>query len=112
MDRTAYLQQIKQHLQTAYLLSPEKTESMLPVFFATLRGHMNQLAELANDGDMEQLARTSHAVKGALLNMGLMDLAETAYTLEQQSKNGNQAFDYRALITELQYTVTQFDDGF
>ena len=76
MDRTAYLRRIKQHLQTAYLLSEEKTESMLPIFFATLREHMNRLAHLAADGDMEQLAKASHAVKGALLNIGLMDLAE------------------------------------
>ena len=111
MDRTVYLRRIKQHLQTAYLLSEEKTESMLPIFFATLREHMNRLAHLAADGDMEQLAKASHAVKGALLNIGLMDLAETAHTLETQSKNGNHAFDYRALIAELQYTLTRFDDG-
>jgi len=108
MDRAAYLHIMKEHLKTAYLLSDEKTEAMIPVFVTTLRAHMNQLAELATAGDMEQLGRASHAVKGALLNMGLAELAETAHTIEKQCKDGNRTFDYLVMITELQYTVALF----
>jgi HPt (histidine-containing phosphotransfer) domain-containing protein len=108
MDRTTYLETMRQHLKTAYLLSDEKTATMIPVFVNTLRSHMNRLAELAAAGDMEQLSRASHAVKGALLNMGLADLAQTAHTIEKQCKNGDVTFDYQAMITELQYTVSQF----
>ena len=108
MDRTIYLETIKQHLNTAYLLSDEKAATMIPVFVNTLRSHLNRLAELAADGDMQQLSRASHAVKGALLNMGLADLAETADTIEKQCQAGNSTLDYRALITELQYTVSRF----
>jgi len=108
MDRTTYLETMRQHLKTAYLLSDEKTATMIPVFVNTLRSHMNRLAELAAAGDMEQLSRASHAVKGALLNMGLADLAQTAHTIEKQCKNGDRTFDYQAMITELQYTVSQF----
>jgi histidine phosphotransfer protein HptB len=108
MDRSAYLHMMKQHLKTAYLLSDEKTETMLPVFVNTLRSHMNRLAELAAEGDMEQLGRASHAVKGALLNMGLADLADTAYTIEKHCKNDDSVLDYKAMITQLQYTVSQF----
>ncbi len=108
MDRTAYLEIMRQHLKTAYLLSDEKTATMIPVFVNTLRTHVDRLAELAACGDLQQLSRTSHAVKGALLNIGLADLAETAYTLEKQCKAEDCDFDYRALITELQYTVSLF----
>jgi HPt (histidine-containing phosphotransfer) domain-containing protein len=108
MDRAAYLNIIKQHLKTAYLLSDEKTETMIPVFANTLRSHMNRLAELAADGDMEQLSRASHAVKGALLNMGLADLAQTAHTIEKQAKKGDRTVDYLALVNELHYTVSLF----
>ena len=108
MDRAAYLHLMKQHLQTAYLLSEEKTETMIPVFVNTLRSHMDRLAELAADGDMEQLSRASHAVKGALLNIGLSELAETAQTIEQQCKNGNSPLNFQAMITDLQYTVSLF----
>lgn len=110
MDRRAYLETIKHHLKTAYLLSEEKTETMIPVFVATLRAHMNRLAELADAGDLEQLARTSHAVKGALLNMGLNDLAQTAFAIEQHCKNGDRTSDHRALITDLAFAVAQFSE--
>lgn len=110
MNRMAYLHMMKQHLKTAYLLSEEKAETMIPVFVKTLRSHMNRLAELAADNDMEQLSRASHAVKGALLNMGLTDLAQTAHTIEKQCKDGNRTLDYQAMITELQYTISQFGE--
>ena len=110
MDRTAYLEIIKKHLKIAYLLSDEKTAAMIPVFVNTLRSHVDRLAELAACGDMHQLSRSSHAVKGALLNMGLTGLTEIAHTLEKQSKEGDSTFDYQPLIAELQYAVSLFAD--
>ena len=112
MDRLAYLETMKQHLKTAYLLSDEKTATMIPVFITTLQSHVDRLAELATGEDMLQLSRASHAVKGALLNMGLADLAQTAYTIEKQCRDGDRTFDYQTLVTELRNTVTRFsEDG-
>ena len=108
MDKAAYLQTIKQHLQTAYLLSEDKAASMIPVFVNTLKNHVNQLAELANYGDAEQLSRASHTVKGALLNIGLSELAELAFTIEQQCQNGENPPSCQPLIHELQHTVLLF----
>lgn len=112
MERTAYLEIMRQHLKTAYLLSDEKIATMIPVFINTLRTHVDRLAELEAGDDMQQLGRASHAVKGALLNMGLADLAQTAHTLEKHCKSGDTSFDYRALIAELRSTVSRFsEDG-
>jgi len=108
MNGAAYLQRVKAHLKTAYLLSDEKIETMIPIFLATLHTHMNRLADLALENDTEQLAKASHAVKGALLNIGLLDLAETAAAIEQQCKNGAGPDHYRELINDLQYTVKRF----
>ena len=105
MDRTAYLQVIEQHLKSAYLLSEEKTAAMIPVFLKTLVSHVDQLAAIAASGDLEQLARSSHAIKGALLNMGLTDLAATAFTLEKESKERTGAINAQTLIAELTQTV-------
>ena len=110
MERTAYLETMRLHLKTAYLLSDEKTATMIPVFISTLHTHVNRLAELAARDDLQELSRASHAVKGALLNMGLADLAEIAHTLEKQCKSGDCTLDYRALIAELQYTVSRFSE--
>jgi HPt (histidine-containing phosphotransfer) domain-containing protein len=110
MDGAAYLITVKQHLKTAYLLSEEKIETMIPIFLATLHTHVNRLADLAANGDTEQLGQASHAVKGALLNIGLLDLAETAYAIEKQCKNGACPANYQAMIAELQYTVARFSE--
>ncbi len=108
MESSAYLEIMKKHLKTAYLLSDEKTATMIPVFLTTLQSHVDRLAELAAGDDMHQLSRTSHAVKGALLNMGLADLAQTAYTIEQQCRDGNRTFDYQTLVAELHSTISRF----
>lgn len=84
MDRDAYLQVISRHLQNAYLLNEEKTAEMIPVFIATLRGQVERLEHLAATADRKELGRAGHGIKGALLNMGLDDLAELAHRLEQQ----------------------------
>ena len=105
MDRAAYLKTIQQHLKTAYLLNDEKTAAMIPVFVNTLRSYVDRLAVLAAGDDMQQLSRASHAVKGALLNMGLTDLAKTAQTLEKQCQAGDNTCDCQALITDLQTIV-------
>ena len=110
MDGAAYLRRVRNHLQTAYLLSEEKIETMIPVFLATLHTHMNRLAELAANGDLDQLGHASHAVKGALLNIGLHDLAETAYAIEKQCKTGTGPANYQEMINDLQYTVSRFSD--
>lgn len=110
MNGAAYLQRVKAHLKAAYLLSDEKIEAMIPIFLATLHTHMNRLAELVAAGETEQLARASHAVKGALLNIGLLDLAETAAAIEKHCKNGTSPDNYRELINDLQYTVERFSE--
>ena len=108
MECAAYRKTVKKHLQTAYLLSEEKVETMIPLFLATLHTHMNRLADLAENGDIEQLGLASHAVKGALLNIGLIDLAEYAHTLENKCKSGILPENYQEMISELQYTVSRF----
>ena len=106
MDRDAYLQVIRQHLQHAYLLNEEKTAEMIPVFVATLGDHVERLAALAAAGDLDGLGRAGHAVKGALLNMGLSDLAELAHRLERQCRDPEHDGPVdRTLITDLERAV-------
>jgi len=111
MDSAACLHRIKQHFKTSYLLNDEKIETMVPVFAAILRSHMARLTELAADGNLEQIGKASHAVKGALLNMGLADLAETAHLIELRCKNGGHAADYRSMISQLHTTVIRLSEG-
>lgn len=107
IDRQTYLEQMKDHLKNAYLLSDAKIATMLPVFIVSLQSHVDQLKALAESDDIQQLARAGHAIKGALLNVGLSDLAETAHALEKIYANGISSPTCKELIAHLQDTVAQ-----
>ncbi|MBM9537631.1 Hpt domain-containing protein [Desulfobulbus alkaliphilus] len=106
MERQAYLKRIKEHLKGAYLLNDAKAAAMLPVFIATLESHVDRLTTLAESGDMLQLSRAGHALKGALLNMGLPDLAATAHALEKNSANQTCSPACQELIIQLRDAVS------
>jgi histidine phosphotransfer protein HptB len=110
MDRQVYLKRMKEHLKNAYLLSDDKATTMLPIFIATLQTHVDQLTALAENGDIQQLSRAGHAIKGALLNVGLTDLAETAHALEKICANGVGSSTCHELIVHLQDTVAQLGE--
>lgn len=106
MERQVYLERIKKHLKDAYLLSDAKAAAMLPVFIATLESHVDDLTTLTQNGDMLQLSRAGHAIKGALLNMGLTDLAATAHALEKNCATGADSPPHQELIAQLQDAVS------
>ena len=111
MDRDAYLQVIRQHLQHAYLLNEEKTAEMIPVFITSLRGQVERLQGLVGAGDREELGRAGHTIKGALLNMGLSDLAELAHRLERQCRDPEHEGPVdRTLITDLERAASLLAD--
>ncbi len=109
MTGSEYLQQIREHLKSAYLLSDEKIESVLPSFLKTLATLINELecaAEKKNEH--EALGRKGHALKGALLNLGLPGLAEKAYLIEQHGSTDNLKSEYEQVVAELKNEITKF----
>ena len=110
MERQVYLERIKEHLKGAYLLSDAKATAMLPIFIATLESHVDQLATLAGSGDMQQLSRAGHTIKGALLNIGLTDLAAIAHALEKNCVNGSCSPTSQELIAQLQSAISLMSD--
>lgn len=81
---------------------------MLPVFFTTLMEHMASLEMVQESGDLEQLGKTGHMIKGALLNLGLSELSQKAYAIEKNAKEGNTSTDYKSLIKDLQEEIMVF----
>lgn len=93
MQRSDYHKLIRTHLSSSYLLTEEKIESVLPRFLESLQGLIHNLDNIARTETDEAVSRAGHAVKGALLNLGLNDLAEKALAIEKNSltdgANGN-----------------------
>jgi len=106
MDQETYMQVIREHMKSSYLLSDDKINAILPDFLATLETHLSTLEEKMADGERVPLSVAGHTIKGALLNLGLFELADTAYTIEQQSKTVDSNTDYPALVTHLKKSIS------
>lgn len=110
MDRETYMQVIQEHMKSSYLLSDDKINSILPGFLTTLERHLENLEDKLSDGDPGSLGVAGHTIKGALLNLGLFELADTAYTIEQHGKKLDKDADYPALVTHLKQCILLITD--
>ncbi len=108
MTGEEYLQSILDHLHNAYMLDDEKIKDVLPRFLDTLLAHLNNLQQPLLANDLQELGRAGHTLKGALLNLGLLELADIAYSIEQQCKIRNVTADYQVLVQQLRREINSF----
>ncbi|MEN8189724.1 MAG: Hpt domain-containing protein [Thermodesulfobacteriota bacterium] len=97
--------QIRSYIKAQYKLPDERLEELLPTFINTLVGHIANLEKAMADGGLSGIGRTAHTLKGALLNLGLHDLAELAREIEQNGKGAVVEFDYDAVMVHLKQSV-------
>lgn len=104
MDDVTFSNCVKKHLGKYFNLPETQVEVMLPEFRRTLCAHMKNLENVhANEGPVE-LERAAHALKGAFLNLGLVDCAELALQIEDGAAN-KKPLDYALLIAEIDSAV-------
>lgn len=101
MEAQRYLEIMRRHMQEFYLLDAAQAEDLLPSCLSTLFEHMRTLESLLLKGDAAALAKASHATRGALLNLGLFDLAAYAGEVEAQCEESCDLADCRSLLLEL-----------
>lgn len=89
------------HIRDCYQLPVERVAVMLPTFFVVLRNHLTDLEKALEAGDSEGIGRVGHTLKGALLNLGLVDIADIAAAIEREGKTGRQDFDFAEPVTWL-----------
>lgn len=100
-DKQHYIETMQRHLEEYYLLDKQQVVDVMPGFLATLFKHMRSLETLQQKGDLAALAQASHAVRGALLNLGLFDLAEFTRQVEEQCCSPSGQSACRNLLVEL-----------
>ena len=98
MALSPLLQQVKSYVCAHFELGEDAVDGMLPVFFSTLQNHMETLEKAANEDNLESTARAGHTLKGALLNLGLDEMAVVARTIEEEGKAGNNEADYGQMV--------------
>lgn len=107
MQGSEYKQIMTKHLRTAYLLSDDKIEEVLPRFLATLENLMHDLEEVFQAGTIDKLNRTGHTMKGALLNLGLKHLADIAFAIEKFDPAEAKHADITVCIAELRNEINK-----
>ena len=99
---------IKNHLCEQFSLPEDQVISMLPEFKKTISSHMENLIEVDPVDNLDGLEKAAHTIKGAFLNLGLMDCAELAITIENGAANGDTSINYPALINDMSEKVKEF----
>ncbi len=101
MVSSSLLEQIKGHVCTHFELGEEAVDNMLPVFFSTLQNHMKNLEKAIAGDDLAITAKAGHTLKGALLNLGLDEIAAVAKIIEEEGRAGNEDAEYLQMFEQL-----------
>ena len=105
MSINPYREKVKEYLVEQFNLLPEQIESMLPGLMTTLADHIDNLEAALDQGDLEQLGKAGHTIKGALLNLGLEECADIAYSIEMGGKKMRDDINYQELVKSIRETL-------
>jgi len=108
MTGEEYIKTIRDHLRNAYMLDDEKIETFLPRFLTTLLTYSDNLQATLGTNDLEKISKAGHKMKGAFLNLGLIDLADIAYNIELHGKAKDTTVDYQGMIQQLHKEIRAF----
>ena len=100
-SRQERVTQIEDFLHEKFHLPREQVREMVPSFLTALVSHMASLESALHAGDLQELGRAGHTIKGALLNLGLHDCVESALTIERGGKAKDGSIDYRSEVGTL-----------
>lgn len=89
------------HVREQYQLPVEKVAVMLPTFLEVLKNHLNDLEQAVDGGVAEDIGRVGHTLKGALLNLGLVDIAEIAESIEKGGRSGRKGCNFVEAVGQL-----------
>lgn len=108
MNQNPYREEIKQYLVNQFGLPPEQIDTMLPELIGTLVDHIANLESVLEIGEPEQLGKAGHTIKGALLNLGLIECAEIAHSIETAGKAGASDINYQELVLSIRHKLNPY----
>lgn len=100
-------QRVKEHLCQVYGLDMDDVEELYELACRTVASTRARLEDAFFRSDVREIADAGHMLKGALFNMGLAELGETARTLELAGKAGCME-DARAIYAGLLPSLERF----
>lgn len=85
-----FRKQAQLHLQRELGMDDAQVDQVLATLAKPLKSTLEETVSAYNSQDLHVLSETAHALKGALLNLGLNELALLAKNIEQSSRNNEQ----------------------
>ena len=83
-----YRLQAHAHLKRELGMDDEQITAILKTLSSPLKATLRSVDEAHQQQDLKAIAETAHSLKGALLNLGLDELAELAKTIERSAATG------------------------
>lgn len=108
MEASHGQERIKDYLKIQFNLSGDQVDTMIPDFINTLADHLAHLESVLVHGDLCQTGKAAHTIKGALLNLGLHECAEIAFTIEQKAKSGDLLANFTELARDLREKLNNY----
>lgn len=100
-------ERVTQYVRDHYKISMERLAVMLPTFIAVLKGHMENVEKAVAGGELSSIVESSHALRGSLLNLGLIEIAGIAGRMESAAREGDAPVDFDELLGMLQERLAE-----
>lgn len=105
MSSPDYINNISRYLLTEFELSQDQIDEMLPLFVETIHSHMEKLEETLEANDYIAMKKMGHTMKGALLNLGVTELADLALQIESYSAGETDIVDCEDIVKSLKVKI-------
>lgn len=102
---------VQDHIKSVYAIDDDQTEHFLMSCRNTLSEIFKKAHACGMDEDLQELSKAMHSLKGSLLNIGLVDLADKARELESKSAQGEDWPYEKQLLDIKENLSTLLTDG-
>ena len=101
-----YRLQAYHHLKSQLHLNDEQTINILDTLATPLKTTLQSVEEAHTKHDLNAISEAAHSLKGALLNLGLDELAEIAKIIEKSSSMGEK-ISHKKQLTYIKEALQQ-----
>ena len=101
LEENSVLDRVMRHLRDFYGINREECVDIMKSYGQTTATTLDNLRKAIEQNIPADIGQCAHSLKGGLLNLGMNELADTAYDLEKNSDVKSQQ-DQQELLAELE----------
>ena len=89
----------------------EFEQELIEMYLEDANEHVQAIGQCISDGDVTQLSRAAHTLKGSSANIGAVKVQEAAYKLETTAHSGDLGAA-SGILTEIKEALTETDTAY